>query len=362
MTNILVTGVGGIGGNNFVRALKLAEKQTDAKLFIVGTDHNPYYLQMPQVDARSVSPRHDDPKFVPTLLKLIRKHKVQFLHPHPSSEARIVSESLTLFEDADVDTYLPKSSSIAPDKLKIFKALLRHNVARPKTAVIGSLGDIDDAFSKIGNTIWIRAKRGAGGRLGLKVNTPDEAKLWVKFNVLQGRADINDFILQEHLPGKDLAFDSLWFRGKLVTSYARERLEYPLKHVSLSGITATPSVARIIDDEQVNRVGIDAVKALDPLPHGFFSVDIKCDTTGKPIVTEVDGKWHTTAPLWGYAFAKAFSRPELNVVHAYLKLGMTGNLDEDLPPTNLFPSNYYLIRQLDAGAILKCDDKIWKTI
>jgi carbamoyl-phosphate synthase large subunit len=357
-----VTGVGGIGGNNFVRALKLAEKQTGAKLLIVGTDHNPYYLQMPQVDARSVSPRHDDPEFVPTLLKLVKKHKVQFLHPHPSSEARVVSENLTLFEDADVDTYLPRPSSIAPDKLEMFNALLRHSVARPKTAVLSSLGDIDDAFSKIGPTLWIRAKRGAGGNLGLKVNTPEEAKLWVKLNVSQGRAHVDEFILQEYLPGKDLAFDSLWFRGKLVTSYARERLEYPLKNVSLSGITATPSVAKIIADEQVNKVGIDAVKALDPMPHGFFSVDVKCDATGKPIVTEVDGKWHTTAPLWGYAFAKAFSKPELNLVSAYLKLGMAGNLDEDWPPTNLFPSNYYLIRQLDAGVILKCDDKTWKVI
>jgi glutathione synthase/RimK-type ligase-like ATP-grasp enzyme len=362
LTNILVTGVGGIGGNNFVRALKLAEKQKNAKLFIVGTDHDPYYLQMPQVDVRFVSPRHDDPTFVPTIFKLIKEYKVQFLHPHPSSEAHVVSENLALFKNANVDTYLPKSSSIAPNKLEIFNALSQHGVPVPKTGVINSLDDVDVAFSKIGHRVWIRAKSGAGGRLGLKINTLEEAKLWVKFNVLQGRANVGDFILQEYLSGKDLAFDSLWFKGKLVTSYARERLEYPLKHVSLSGITATPSVARIVDDKQVNMVGIDAVKALDPKPHGFFSVDIKCNDIDKPIVTEVDGKWHTTAPLWGYAFAKAFNKPELNIAYIYLTLGLSGNLNEDLPLTNLFPSNYYLIRQLDAGVILKRDERIWKII
>ena len=362
MTRILVTGVGGIGGNNFVRALRLAEKQRETKLFIVGTDHNPYYLQMPQVNVRSVSPRHDDSKFVPTLLKLIKKYKVQFIHPHPSGEARIVSESLSLFEDAGARTYLSKSSSIAPDKLEMFDALSRHGVPTPNAIMINSLDDVDDAFSKIGQAIWIRAKTGAGGRLGLKVNTPEEAKLWAKFNVLQGRANIDDFILQEYLSGKDLAFDSLWFKGKLVTSYARERLEYPLKHVSLSGITATPSVAKIIDDEQVNRIGIDAVNALNPKPHGFFSVDIKCNATGDPLVTETDSKWHTTAPLWGYAFAKAFNKPEVNIADLYLTLGLSGELKEELPRTNLFPSNYYLIRQLDAGVILKCDDRIWKIL
>lgn len=359
---MLVTGVGGIGGNNFVRALKLAEKQMDFNLFMVGTDHNPYYLQMPQVDVRFVSPRHDNPKFVPTLLKLIKKYKVRFLHPHPSSEAHVVSESLTLFENAGVGTYVPMPSSIAPDKLEISNMLSRCGVPTPKTAMISSIDDVDVAFSKIGHTLWIRAKSGAGGRLGLKVNTPEEAKLWVTFNVLQGRANVDDFILQEYLSGKDLAFDSMWFRGKLVTSYARERLEYPLKHVSLSGITGTPTVAKIIDDERVNRVGIDAVKALDPEPHGFFSVDIKCNATGQPIVTEVDGKWHTTAPLWGYAFAKAFNKPELNIAYLYLTLGLSGNSSVNLPLTNLFPSNYYLVRQLDAGVILMCDDKIWKVI
>jgi hypothetical protein len=153
---MLITGVGGIGGNNFVRALRLAEKQTKVKMFMVGTDHDPYYLQMAQVDVRFVSPRHDDPSFVPTLLKLIRKYKIRFLHPHPSSEAHVVSESLASFENACINTYLPKCSSIAPDKFEIFKALSRSGVPTPRTTVMGSLDDADAAFSHIGHTLWIR--------------------------------------------------------------------------------------------------------------------------------------------------------------------------------------------------------------
>jgi len=362
LTNLIVTGTGGIGGINFVRALKLAEAQTNIRLLIVGTDHNPYYLQLPQVDVRFVSPRHDDPTYVSTLLKLAKKHKAEFLHPHPSSEAHIVSENLTLFKNADVKTYLPKPSSILPDKLKIHDALSRSNVTVAKTAAMNSLEDVDAAFSEIGSPLWIRAKRGAGGRLALKVSTPKEAQLWVEFNVSQNRANFNDFVLQEYLPGRDIAFDSLWFNGKLVTSYARERLEYPLKHISLSGITGTPSVARTIEDKKVTEIGIEAVKALDPEPHGFFSVDVKDDASGKPVVTEADGKWHTTAPLWGYAFAKLLNRPELNIVYVYLTLGLNGGLSVDLPTLNLFPSDYYLIRQMDSGAILKRDDKIWRIL
>jgi biotin carboxylase len=362
VTNILATGTGGVGGINFVRALRLAEEQENTDFFIVGTDHNPYYLQLPHVDVRVVSPRHDDPSFVPLLLKLAAKYEVRFLHPHPSSEARVVSENLTPFKEANVKTYLPEPTSITPDKLEIHNALSKHSVPVPKTAAMDSFDDIESAFSEIGHPLWIRAKQGAGGRLGLKVDTPEQAQSWVRLNVSQKRAATKDLILQEYLPGRDVAFDSLWFEGKLMTSYARERLEYPLKHISLSGITGTPAIARIMEDETVNRVGLEAIKALDPKPHGFFSVDMKDDATGKPRITEVDGKWHTTAPLWGYAFAKALEKPELNIAHAYLMLGLNGSLDFHLPHFNLFPSNYYLVRQLDAGVILQRDDKVWRVI
>ena len=360
--SIVITGAGGSGGISFVRALRLAEVQKSLKLRLVCTDHNPRFLNLPQADVRFVSPRHDDPDFVPTLLRLAKKYGAQFLHPHPSSEARVVSENSGLFQDENVKTYLPMVTSILPDKLEIYNALSKRNVPAPKTAHISSLSDFDSAFSEASKPLWIRAKRGAGGRLGLKVDTPEQAKRWVELNTLQNRAVIGDFILQEYLPGRDLAFDSLWFRGRLITSFARERLQYVLKHISLSGITGTPAVARTVEDEKLNQVGVEAVKALDSEPHGFFSVDVKEDASGKPVVTEVDGKWHTTAPLWGYAFAQVFNKPELNMAYQYLMLGLNGRLDTDLPAFNLFPSDHYLVRQLDAGVILECNGSTWRIV
>jgi glutathione synthase/RimK-type ligase-like ATP-grasp enzyme len=360
--SLVITGAGGSGGISFVRALRLAEAQKSLRLRLVCTDHNPHFLNFSQADVRFVSPRHDDRDFVPTLLRLAKKYGVKFLHPHPSSEARVVSEHSGLFEDEGVKTYLPSASSILPDKLEIYNALLKRCVPVPKTVRLSSLGDVDSVFSEVGSPLWIRARCGAGGRLGLKVDTPEQAKRWVELNTLQGRAVVGDFILQEYLPGRDLVFDSLWFEGRLVTSYARERLRYVLRHVSLSGITGTPAVARVVEDERLNRVGVEAVKALDSEPHGFFSVDVKEDGSGRPVVTEVDGKWHTTAPLWGYAFAKALEKPELNLAYQYVMLGLYGRVDGELPVFDLFPSGCFLVRQLDAGVILECDEASWRIV
>lgn len=174
---------------------------------------------------------------------------------------------------------------------------------------------------------------------------------------------MDSFIIQEYLPGRDLAFDSLWFRGRLITSYIRERLEYPFKHITLTGITGTPTVARIINDSEVNRIGIEAVRALDSEPHGFYSVDLRMDNNGKAKVTEVDGKWHTTAPLWGFAFTKVFKEMVYNLAYTYIKLGYGEDITPQPPEMDLYPEGYYLLRQLDGGVILVSNhDEVWKVI
>lgn len=361
---VLITGAGGIGGVNFVNALRLAENQIGLRLYLVGTDHNPYYIHFASVDARYRTPRHDDPTFLNTLLDIIKRHGIEFIHPHPSVEASVVASNKRLFDSINVRTYLPNPESIAPDKAMIVSKMSMAGVPVPRTVVIKTLEDIDDAFSRLGSPLWIRARRGAGGRLSLRVNNPEEARLWVRLNVLQGRASTEDFIIQEYLPGRDLAFDSLWYRGKLITSYSRERIEYPFKHISLSGITGTPSVARTISYDEVNKVGVRAVLALDPEPHGFYSVDLREGPDGKVRVTEVDGKWHTTAPLWGLSMAKVYQEPRYNLAYVYLALGMWGELPWDLPQYDLFPSDHYLIRQMDSGVLLMSgrDGNLWRIL
>ena len=359
---ILVTGAGGIGGVNFIRALRLAEKQTGTKMFIAGTEFNQYYAVFPDVDVISKLPRHDDPLYIESLLALLRAQHIEFLHPHPSSEAGVVAENRTKITECGVKLFLPARESIAPDKTRMVELLKLAGVGTPETVRIFDENDVAAAFKQMNSPLWMRAMVGVGGRLSLKVATVDEALAWLKLNLLQGRVKRGEFIIQEMLPGRDLAFDSLWFEGHLITSYARERLEYPFKHISLSGITGTPAVSRTVHDARVNEVGIGAVRALEAKPHGFYSVDLKEDAVGAPKVTEVDGKWHTTAPLWGYSLAKVLGQPQYNLAYNYVVLGFSGKLEWTLPKTDLFPPNYFLIRQMDSGVVLQKGDRKWRLL
>jgi carbamoylphosphate synthase large subunit len=348
---------------NFVRALRASKRD----YFIVGTDFNKYHILYPDVDARYLTPRHSDPSFVARISSLVREEKIDFLHPQPSSEAYVVAADR---KKIGCSVFLPEKRviEIGQDKLRSQQALSKKRVPVAKTRVISSIGDVKEAFSELaldlssepGSPLWVRARHGAGGRLSLLCNGYREAQHWIELWVLRGSA-IDEFIVQEYLPGRNIAWDSLWYEGKLVTSYARERLEYPFKHISPSGITGTPSVARIVHDDRLNEVAQAAVRAIDTHPHGAYSIDAKESANGEMCVTEVDsGKFHSTMPLWGYIAVKHLGMPwYANLADLYVRLGTGEGVPASIPPIDLIPEGYYLLRDMDVGAYLWKEDG-WK--
>lgn len=354
-TRVLVTGAGGLAGVNFVRALRASKRD----YYIVGTDFNRYHIVYPDVDLGLPTPRHGDRSFIPRVSKIVREERLQFLHPQPSSEAYVISRDR---EKIPCKVFLPDSRimKVGQDKLLSQKVLAKEGVPVAKTFALKSEGDIKTAFSRLGSPLWVRARRGAGGRLSLLCNNHREASHWVKLWVLRG-SRIEEFILQEYLPGRNIAWDSIWHEGRLVTSYSRERLEYPFKHISPSGITGTPSVARIVVEDAINAVGAESVRAIDPKPHGAYSVDLKESVSETMCVTEVDsGKFHSTMPLWGYIAVKHLRMPwYANLADLYVRLGLGEKPDDAIPKTDLLPAGYYLLRDMDVGAFLWREDG-WK--
>lgn len=347
MKNILVTGSGGIGGVNFVRALRVTKKG----FHIVGTDFNKYYIQFPDIDTRVASPRHSDPKFMELISNLITKHKIDFLHPQPSSEAQVIAQNITKIKTR---TLLPSYQVIAYDKLETQKILAQKGIPVAKTKIIKSIVEIDTAFDSFKiKPLWVRAKRGAGGSLSLLCNSAEEIKHWVSLWVEKNKAVFADFMIQQNLPGRNIAWDSFWYDGKLLASFTRERLEYPFKHISPSGITGTPTVSKIIVDQTVNKIGQDAVLAVDKKPHGNYSVDMKGDENDKFYITEIDsGKFHTTTPLWGYISSRTLKmEPEYNLPYYYVMLGIQQTEPKPLG-NDIYPEGLHLLRHIDCGVWL----------
>ena len=230
-------------------------------------------------------------------------------------------------------------------------------------AVVGESGCGKSHLAKIfeelgGGPLWIRSKKGAGGNLSLLCETSTEANHWINLWVLRKKAQLDDFMIQEYLPGRNIAWDSFWFNGKLIASYTRERLEYPFKHISPSGITGTPTVSKIIVDEKINKLCEMAVTSVDSNPHGNYSIDLKGDTENNMHITEIDsGKFHTTTPLWGYISSKFFNQDsKYNLPYLYTKIGLGEISDPEILGNDIYPKETLLVRHIDCGDWIIKDD------
>jgi carbamoylphosphate synthase large subunit len=348
---ILCTGAGGPAGINFVSSLRVAPE----KLFLVGTEANEHFLHLASTDKKYMVPKAKDPSYVDKLNELISKEKIEFLHAQPDVEVEVVSE---MREKINANTFLPSKSAVkaTQDKLESAKVWKKKNVPVAETIVLNKDEDVEKAFANFGSPIWIRATHGAGGRGSTPANNVETAVAWIKY--WKSRNVDWQFIAQEHLPGRNIAFHSLWKEGELVTSMARERIEYIYAYLAPSGIMGTPAVQRTVHDKNVNRISTDAVLAIDPKFSGIASVDLKENKQGIPCVTEINpGRMFTTSYFFSYASKVLRKDYCANIPYLYTKLAYKETIPE-MPKYDILPADIYWIRHMDAPARLVKDNKV----
>ena len=351
MKRILCTGAGGPAGINFVMSLRLASE----KMVVVGTEANEHYLHLVSTEKKYLIPRAKDSSYVDRLNEIIREERIEFLHAQPDVEVEVVSENR---EKIGANVFLPSKMAVkaCQDKLESAKVWRKRNVPVARTIELNDERDVDRAFDEFGSPVWIRARRGAGGKGSTPADNRETAVSWIRY--WKSRKVTWDFIAQEHLPGRNIAFHSLWKDGELVTSMARERLEYIYPYLAPSGIMGTPSVQRTVHDEAVNIISTDAVLAIDPSFNGIASVDLKENGKGVPCVTEINpGRMFTTSFFFSYASKMLRGDFAGNIPYLYVRLAYKETIPE-LPKYNILPSDVYWIRHMDAPARLVKDGKV----
>jgi biotin carboxylase len=348
---ILCTGAGGPAGINFVMSLRLAPE----RLFVVGTEANEHYLHLASTEKKYRVPRAIDPRYIDSLNEIIRKEKVEFLHAQPDVEVEAVSENRGKIR---ANVFLPSKAAVkaCQDKLESARIWRRKNIPVARTIELNDEGDVEKAFEQFGSPIWVRARRGAGGKGSTPADNKETALSWIRY--WKARKVSWDFIAQEHLPGRNIAFHSLWKDGELVVSMARERVEYIYPYLAPSGIMGTPSVQRTVHDEAVNKIGTEAVLAIDSSFNGIASVDLKENREGTPCVTEINpGRMFTTSYFFSFASSKLRGDYATNIPYLYVRLAYKESIPE-LPKYDVLPSDVYWIRHMDAPARLVRDGKV----
>ena len=339
MKRIVVTGAGGSAAANFVDSLRRAPEP----MHVVGTDISAYHLELAPVDARYLLPRADDPAYLDELNAVVEAEGAELVHPQPEQEV------LTLAQNRDriaAATFLPAAETVAlcQDKAAFAGHISAAGLPAPRFARPSSEQELADATAEIleaRGRAWVRAIRGAGARASLPVSSPEQAVAWARYWIeLRGLA-VDDFMVSEFLPGKEFAFQSVWLDGELVTSAARERIEYVFGHLMPSGQSSSPSVARSVHRQDVNELAAAAVRAVDSDATGVFCVDLKEDEAGRPLVTEINsGRFFTTSNFFAAAGA--------NMPYDYVRLAL-GESVGGRPRFDAVEEGLYWVRMIDMG-------------
>ncbi|MDQ5820802.1 MAG: ATP-grasp domain-containing protein [Actinomycetota bacterium] len=274
---------------------------------------------------------------------MIAAERIDFVHAQPDGEVAFLARHR---DDVDAATFLPRTETVdlCQDKARFADAIRAAGLPSPEFFHVESEDDLREETARIlgGHAkAWVRAVRGAGARASLPVTTPEQAVSWMRYWVETRGLEPRDFMVTQFLPGREFAFQSLWQEGRLVTSQARERVEYLFGSLVPSGQTSTPSVARTVRRDDVNELAIAAIHALDPNATGIFCADLKEDERGVPLLTEINaGRFFTTSNFFAVA--------GLNMPYEYVRLGL-GETAGELPERDGLEEGLYWVRMIDMG-------------
>jgi len=352
MKRILITGAGGSAGANFVQSLRMAKED----FYLVGSDNNKYHLELLEgVDKKYILPLSEDYSYIEELNKIIFLEKIDFVHSQPDIDVKIIGLNR---KNVMAKTFLPANETIevCQDKLKSNKLMEKKNIPVPLSFHLRNKNDLKKAIKillKKTEKVWVRAITGAGAKASLPIKDLEQGHQWIKYWILMKGLKYSDFMASEFLPGKEFAFQSIWKNGKIITSQARERIEYVFGNLTPSGQSSSPSIAKTVYRDDINKIATKAIKSIDKNATGIFCVDMKENKQGIPCITEINcGRFFTTSNF----FATAGS----NMPYYYIKMAYGEKLP-DLPKYNAVPKDWYWIRTIDMGYKLIKGEK-WSSI
>jgi len=215
------TGVGSLPSISTIKALqKLGVK-------VIGVDCNPLSIGLYFADVGYCIPRADESNYVPTLLKICKKEKVNAILPAVDEELMVLAKYKEEFEKRDILVVVPRKEvvEICFDKFKTYNFFIQNNVPTPTTYNALKINLNKITYPKI-----IKPQFGRGQHDVYKINNRKELKFFREY--------VNKPLLQDYIEGQEYTIDLLAdFNSKVLCIVPRKRLGVE-SGVSIKGITA----------------------------------------------------------------------------------------------------------------------------
>jgi hypothetical protein len=277
---------------------------------------------------------------------LAKQHEITMIHAQPDQEALFLAQEFG-GEDPWVST--PASAMVAACQDKLECAHLLGDLAPKSRPWITANGTRDHWMdvsmyngAAFGDSMWMRARTGAGSLAAKRVDSFGDAMAWEK--VWSGRVAPEDLMLAEVLPGEDRSYTGVWWKGEPVASACRVRVEYADTRTP-SGQCSSPRIAKLDSRPETFDVAEKAIRrvsdATGTTPHGVFYVDMREAADGRLLVTEINaGRFNTTQNFYAEAGLN------LPSIHAQLHHGTSVCV---IPSRLEREDDYFWLRQPDMG-------------
>jgi carbamoyl-phosphate synthase large subunit len=218
----------------------------------------------PSVDGVFVCPPLDDQRFLPVLIELIRRYRIDVVLPWTDRDALMISRHAAELVAAGAQVACAPAPLVqmACDKWATLQRLVDLNVQVPATYLITSAADLMTAAADLGypdRPLMLKPRGLAGGRgiwsiraaVDLSWTSPRPrlplAAMQTALSTMDGPVEL---LLQQEVPGVDISVDVLAVDGKVAGLAARTRTDV-LGGLCVQG-TVQPSWPEL--DDTIERV------------------------------------------------------------------------------------------------------------
>lgn len=281
---LLFTNAGNAPSNNLARSLRAGAEP----VFIVGCNQDQFALKKSDADRNYVIPSADHPEWAEVLRGIMKTERLDLIIPTVDPDVESLSRARKKLGGY---LFLPSASvlDLCRDKYRLTALLRRNGIDAPASYPVRDLKHVTRIFQQLrgGRPLWCRVRTGAGALGALPVQTPEQARSWIRYWKEMRGVPAKAFVLSEYLPGRDFGCQSVWKDGELVLIKTYERLSYLGMGSQPSQVSSVAALAKTVFESKVVDTCVQAIKLLDARASGVFSVDLKEDARGTPCITEI---------------------------------------------------------------------------
>jgi carbamoyl-phosphate synthase large subunit len=253
---------------------------------IVMADCNPASgnLFLPDIDARYRLPKCDSDEYLPALLRLIRREKVDILYSGLDEELPVLAKNREAIAEAGCGLLIPPVSALedALDKKRTFQ-ILRERVEMPRSWFLDEQFDAAAVYEQCGGDLLLKATASRGGRY---IYIPQDVEEY-HFYLRRVRKLMSDaglaFMVQERIRGTE--YNTTTLSGNDGTPvYAISRRKFESRQVK-----STTTAAVIEERRDVIEQALTAVSTMGLTP-GFNNIEcIVSEKNDHPYFIEING-------------------------------------------------------------------------